>query len=100
MSFHQVSFLKLGPASRKEANLRSSRDLVVDNVLNVGNVEASGSDVGGDEHAARVAGKSLQILQPRSLMHLCVEAKGLAFQQPEQVDEPENEEITNVKLYK
>ena len=60
----------------------------MDHVLNVGNVEASGGDVGGDEHPALVAGKSLQILQPRSLMHLSVETEGFALQQPEQVHEP------------
>jgi hypothetical protein len=61
----------------------------MDHMLYVGNVEPSSGDVGGDEEASLIPGKSLQVFQASFLMHLGVKAEGSAFEQSEEINKSE-----------
>ena len=77
------------PPAAVDVTLRRLRDLVVDHVLNIGNVQTPGGDVSGDEDRERVGSEALQTLEPLLLLHVGVQAVRRHLEQAEQVDQSE-----------
>ena len=50
--------------------LRRTRDLVVNDMLDVGDIKTTGGDISCQQHEPVTVFESLQVLQPLSLLHL------------------------------
>ena len=64
--------------------------LIMDDVLDIGDIESSGRDVGCDEQRALARSESVDILESLPLLHRGVERKWRALQHREQGNETPN----------
>ena len=71
-----------------DVGLRGAGDLVVDHVLDVGDVQAPGRHIRGHQELVLAGGEPVQVLEKLLLMELGVKGKGVDTKKGEGVSEP------------
>ena len=76
------------PPAPVDVGLRGAGDLVVDHVLDVGDVQAPGRHIRGHQELVLAGGEPVQVLEKLLLMELGVKGKGVDTKKGEGVSEP------------